>query len=73
MWHHVLVFGLPRVHLIASVPGAHTSSSMHQWGHMKLRKVPEGTVGCGSGGCGCGLKWIGRLGAQSAWTSGIQS
>ncbi|KAL5463369.1 hypothetical protein EMCRGX_G032262 [Ephydatia muelleri] len=28
-----------RVHLIASVPGAHTSSSMHQWGHMKLRKV----------------------------------
>ncbi|XP_064403592.1 tyrosyl-DNA phosphodiesterase 1-like isoform X2 [Halichondria panicea] len=28
-----------RVRLIASVPGAHTGSSMHKWGHLKLRKV----------------------------------
>ena len=28
-----------RVHLIASVPGAHTGANMHKWGHMKLRKV----------------------------------
>ena len=28
-----------RVRLIASVPGAHTGTSMHKWGHMKLRKV----------------------------------
>ena len=36
-----------RVYLIASVPGAHTGPSMHHWGHMKLRKVNEGTLGCG--------------------------
>ena len=30
---------LIRVHLIASVPGAHTGANMHEWGHMKLRKV----------------------------------
>lgn len=28
-----------RVHLIASVPGAHTGANMDKWGHMKLRKV----------------------------------
>ena len=31
--------GLFRVHLIASVPGAHTGLGMLKWGHMKLRKV----------------------------------
>ena len=28
-----------RVHLIASVPGAHASLNMLRWGHFKLRAV----------------------------------
>ena len=28
-----------RVHIIASIPGRHTASTKHHFGHMKLRKV----------------------------------
>ncbi|PRW59620.1 tyrosyl-DNA phosphodiesterase 1 [Chlorella sorokiniana] len=32
-------FSAARAHIVASVPGYHTGSSMHKWGHMRLRAI----------------------------------
>ena len=35
----IYISSLPRVRLLASVPGRHIGINKDKWGHMKLRKV----------------------------------